>query len=255
MEIDQSEPPEEDEEDEDSVPQSVFRRSNNARDNTNQRQLTVARRRAGSASDTERGGNDPATRRKLGEMTKKFEKLDMKYRVLREEGIKEANANFEKLKTQSQANAKGKILLPTPLTAMLTLRSCERPNRLTEERNRDPKSAFKGFRVSRERDHLPRCRSSQDTSSSRPAIELSLGGTKREQSPASQVGQFAQCLHSCGEPRCQNAWECDERQDSRPAYHYGRQRRGGLCCASGSVEGRFVQRFDRLDNAWCGEER
>ena len=122
MEIDQSEPLEEDveEEDGDAVPQSVFRRINNARDNTRRRQPLVARRRAGSASDNERGGNDPATRRKLGEMTMKFEKLDMKYRNLREEGIKEANANFEKYKTQSQANAKGRPTFWTPNTLMLT---------------------------------------------------------------------------------------------------------------------------------------
>lgn len=123
MEIDQSEPLEEDEEE--AVPQSVFRRINNTRANTNQRQPTVARRRAGSASDHERGGSDPATRRKLGELTKKFEKLEMKYRNLREEGINEANANFEKYKTQSQANAKGRAPFPTSITAMLILFSCE----------------------------------------------------------------------------------------------------------------------------------
>lgn len=206
MEIDQPEPPEEDEDDEEALPQSVFRRTNNARDKTNQRQPTVARRRVGSASDTERGGNDPATRRKLGEMTKKFETLDMKYRALREEGIKEANANFEKYKTQSQANAKGDILLPASATPTLTLHSCERPHRLTEERDRYSKSAFKRLGVSRERDHLPRCRSSQNTSSRGPVINLSLGSPEREQSPASQAGQFAQRLYSCGEPRCENAW-------------------------------------------------
>lgn len=157
MEIDQPEPLEEDEEDEDAVPQSVFQRTNNVRDNTHQRQPAIARRRAGSASDTERGGNDPATRRKLAEMTMKFEKLDMRYRVLREEGIKEAAANFEKYKTQSQANAKGNIRPPTPITIMLTIHSCKRPHRLTEERTRNPKSAFKRLRVSRERDYHPRC--------------------------------------------------------------------------------------------------
>ncbi len=110
MEIDQSVLPEVFEEGEEAFPQSVFRRTNNARENLYQRQPLVSRKRAGSASDNERGGNDPATRRKLGEMTTKFEKLDMKYRTLREEGIKEANANFEKYKTQAQANAKGRSL-------------------------------------------------------------------------------------------------------------------------------------------------
>ena len=149
MEIDQSEPLEEDE-NEDTVPQSVFRRTNNARDNTHQRQPAVARRRAGSASDNERGGNAPAMRRKLGEMTKEFEKLDMKYRTLREEGIKEANANFEKYKTHSQASAKGRAPLSNPITTMLTIFSCERPNHLTEERTRYPKNTIQGLSISRE---------------------------------------------------------------------------------------------------------
>lgn len=146
MEIDQSEPLEEDEEE--AVPQSVFRRINNARSTTRQRQPTVARTRAGSASDNERGGNDPATRRKLGEMTQKFEKLEMKYRTLREEGINEANANFEKYKTQSQANVKGRAPSLTPLTAMLTCSSCERPHRLAQKRTRYPKGTVQRISVS-----------------------------------------------------------------------------------------------------------
>ena len=107
MEIDQSQPPEDDEEAEEALPQSVFRRTDNAREKIHQRQPLASKKRAGSTSDNERGGNDPATRRKLGEMTNKFEKLDMKYRTLREEGIIAANANFEKYKTQVEANAKG----------------------------------------------------------------------------------------------------------------------------------------------------
>lgn len=69
------------------------------------RQTSVPRRRAGSASDTER--NDPIVRRKLGEMTKKFENLDLKYRNLREIGLKEAEHNFERLKKQSAESQKG----------------------------------------------------------------------------------------------------------------------------------------------------
>ena len=149
MDIDQSEPLEEDEY-EDTVPQSVFRRTNNARDNTHQRQPAVARRRAGSASDNERGGNAPAMRRKLGEMTKKFETLDMKYRTLREEGIKEASANFEKYKTHTQASAKGRAPLSNPITTVLTIFSCERSNHLTEERTRYSKNTIQGLSISRE---------------------------------------------------------------------------------------------------------
>lgn len=73
------------------------------------RQTYVPRRRAGSASDTER--NDPAIRRKLGEMTKKLENLDLKYRNIREVGIKEAEHNFEKLKKQSEESKKGTLVV------------------------------------------------------------------------------------------------------------------------------------------------
>ncbi|KAL2061678.1 hypothetical protein VTL71DRAFT_7055 [Oculimacula yallundae] len=60
-----------------------------------QRQPSAQRRRAGSASDTER--NDPALRRKLGEVTKKYETLKLKYEDLHDIGIKEANRNGDKL--------------------------------------------------------------------------------------------------------------------------------------------------------------
>ena len=60
------------------------------------------RRRAGSASDTERGG-DPNLRRKLGDVTRKLENVDLKYRNLKEVGISEANANVEKLRKQCEA--------------------------------------------------------------------------------------------------------------------------------------------------------
>ena len=113
MEVDQSESREDNEEDDEALPQSVFRRTNNAREKIHSRQPLASRRRADSASDTERGGSDPALRRKLGEMTTKFEKLEVKFRNLREIGIIEANANFEKYKTQVQANAKGKALILT----------------------------------------------------------------------------------------------------------------------------------------------
>ncbi len=59
------------------------------------------RRRAGSASDTERA--DPSLRRKLGDVTRKFENVDLKYRNLKEVGIHEANTNMEKLRRQCDA--------------------------------------------------------------------------------------------------------------------------------------------------------
>lgn len=65
-----------------------------------QRQPSTQRRRAGSASDTER--SDPVLRRKLGEMTKKYETLNIKYQDLREVGLKQAERNFENLRKKSE---------------------------------------------------------------------------------------------------------------------------------------------------------
>jgi Chromosome segregation protein Csm1/Pcs1 len=73
-----------------------------ARAGPNHRQDSTLRRRAGSASDTERGG-DPNLRRKLGDVTRKFENIDLKYRNLKEVGISEANVNMEKLRKQCEA--------------------------------------------------------------------------------------------------------------------------------------------------------
>jgi hypothetical protein len=75
-----------------------------ARSNSRHRQPSVQRRRAGSASDTER--NDPALRRKLGQVTKKYENLHLKYQDLREIGLKEAERNFERLKKQIEERTK-----------------------------------------------------------------------------------------------------------------------------------------------------
>jgi hypothetical protein len=72
-----------------------------ARDTSRSRQEPTFRRRAGSASDTERG--DPNLRRKLGDITRKFENVDLKYRNLKEVGIDEANANMERLRKQCDA--------------------------------------------------------------------------------------------------------------------------------------------------------
>jgi hypothetical protein len=51
-------------------------------------------------ADAEKTPSDPDLRRRLGDMTKKYETLESKYRTLREIGIVEANANFEKIKKQ-----------------------------------------------------------------------------------------------------------------------------------------------------------
>jgi hypothetical protein len=56
--------------------------------------------------DSEQGG-DPELRRRLGELTKKNDALEIKYRNLREIGIVEANANMEKLRKQTETITTG----------------------------------------------------------------------------------------------------------------------------------------------------
>jgi hypothetical protein len=57
---------------------------------------------------------DPALRRRLGEMTQKYESLEHKYRDLKEVAVREAERNFDKLKKQSEEKSKGSE--PSPLT-------------------------------------------------------------------------------------------------------------------------------------------
>jgi hypothetical protein len=57
-----------------------------------------------SSSDS---GSDAALRRRLGEMTQKYESLELKYRDLRELAVKEADNNFDRLKRQTDEKSKG----------------------------------------------------------------------------------------------------------------------------------------------------
>ena len=94
---------------EEAMPQSVYRQTSNLRAYPRPPQPLISRKRGGSTSDTEWAGNDPALRRKLGEMTKKFDNLEMRYNNLREIGIKEAEGNFERLKAQSELKTKSEL--------------------------------------------------------------------------------------------------------------------------------------------------
>lgn len=62
------------------------------------------------ADAVEKASSDPDLRRKLGDMTKKYEALEVKYRNLREIGVVEANANFEKIRKQCESAMNGKAL-------------------------------------------------------------------------------------------------------------------------------------------------
>ena len=92
---------------EEEIPQSVFRRANNAQSDSRPLQPTAGRRGVDYLHASERGVEDPVLKRKLNEMTKKFESLEMKYKNLTEVGIIEAEANFDKLRTSAEAKSKG----------------------------------------------------------------------------------------------------------------------------------------------------
>jgi len=108
MDVDQSPAPEKANQMSKPTAQVATKRTTRKPAESNNNHPQMARKRAGSASDVEKGGSDPATRRRLGELTKKMEALDMKYQNLRDVGIKEAEANFEKLKKHSEDRSKGK---------------------------------------------------------------------------------------------------------------------------------------------------
>lgn len=74
---------------------------NVSRNNSRLATSTSYRRRAGSASDAERG--DPNLRRKLGDITRKYENMDLKYRSLKDVAVSEAAANMDKLRKQCDA--------------------------------------------------------------------------------------------------------------------------------------------------------
>lgn len=59
--------------------------------------------RTGGGSDVEAG--EVQLRRRLGEMTRKYESLELKYRDLRDIGVKAAERNFDNLKKESEERA------------------------------------------------------------------------------------------------------------------------------------------------------
>ncbi|KGO70919.1 Monopolin complex, subunit Csm1/Pcs1 [Penicillium italicum] len=74
------------------------------------------RKRKLGGTDSEQGG-DPELRRRLGELTKKHDALESKYRNLREIGIVEANTNMEKLRKQNETVTKASNELVASLKA------------------------------------------------------------------------------------------------------------------------------------------
>jgi hypothetical protein len=52
--------------------------------------------------------SDVSLRRRLGDLTKKYENLEMRHRDLREVGVKEAERNFDRLRKQSEKQTAGR---------------------------------------------------------------------------------------------------------------------------------------------------
>lgn len=67
-------------------------------------------RKRKSGIDPDQGG-DPELRRRIGDLTKKQDVLESKYRNLREIGIVEANTNMEKLRKQCESITTGMFVL------------------------------------------------------------------------------------------------------------------------------------------------
>ncbi|KAI1377549.1 chromosome segregation protein Csm1/Pcs1-domain-containing protein [Hypoxylon crocopeplum] len=75
-------------------------------------------RRAVPASDSEL--HEPSMRRRVGDLTRKYETLEAKYRDLREIGVKEAERNYDRLKKQSEERANTANQLIATLKAQLS---------------------------------------------------------------------------------------------------------------------------------------
>ncbi|THC99228.1 hypothetical protein EYZ11_001316 [Aspergillus tanneri] len=61
------------------------------------------KRRSGGSGEDKKGGGEPELRRRIGDLTKQNDALENRYRILKEIGIVEANANMEKLRKQCES--------------------------------------------------------------------------------------------------------------------------------------------------------
>jgi hypothetical protein len=83
----------------------------------NTRDSSPSKRKSSAANEP---GGDPDLRRKIGEITRKHDVLESKYRNLREIGVVEANTNMEKLRKQCETITIGMFL---PLVLYLEWKS------------------------------------------------------------------------------------------------------------------------------------
>lgn len=89
-----------------------------------QRQTSVNRHiRSGSYSDTE--GHNNTLRRKVSDLTKKLDSVELRYRNLREVGLEQAEANFKALQRQSEESATAAGAVIEHLKAQLIAKSSD----------------------------------------------------------------------------------------------------------------------------------
>ncbi|KAI1083588.1 chromosome segregation protein Csm1/Pcs1-domain-containing protein [Whalleya microplaca] len=80
--------------------------------------FSASRRTAPPASDSEL--YDPSMRRRVGDLTRKYEALEVKYRDLREIGVKEAERNYDQLKKHGEERLNTANQLIATLKAQLS---------------------------------------------------------------------------------------------------------------------------------------
>lgn len=71
------------------------------------RQLPSSPLKRPQYSSSSESGGEAALRRRLGDMTQRFESLDQKYRDLKEVAVREGERNFDRLKKQTEEKSKG----------------------------------------------------------------------------------------------------------------------------------------------------
>lgn len=159
----------------DEVEETVSITVNNAarsRSDDRARQPPVKRRRAGSSSDTER--DNPSLRRKLGDMTKKYDALHIRFQDLKEVASKEADHTFDRYKKQSEEKEKGRFPLEDLHLISLTNISLQQPHFFPKSRCRSTNRHSKRKQNSQEkgRSTINRYSGSQYTNNSVKRIAL-----------------------------------------------------------------------------------
>ena len=135
IEVDATTTPDDDEDVEASSTHIISRTSKLARNGSRQPFTSSVHRRPGNVSDSERA-SEPAVRRKLGEMTGKFENMDIKYRSLREVAMRDAESNFDRLKKAADERANGLYRRSNQGASLTSICSARRSNCIAQTRTK-----------------------------------------------------------------------------------------------------------------------